>query len=117
MTIKVVTVALWVLALGPLASAGVWTLEYRCDYNPACIEEADAWTAAHPADYQTRSFRRKQQAIDWIEQNYQYTPVMLWHNGKAIACDKTYLDADDPDPITRDRKAVTCDDKGRAGKP
>jgi hypothetical protein len=86
-----------------------WVLEYHCDTNPACEDEESAWRAEHPADYQTRSFRSKQQAIDWAEQNYQYRPENLWHRGKKYVCDFSYLNSDDPDPITRDRKAVTCE--------
>ena len=79
-----------------------WVLEYHCEGSSGdfCRD------GGHGAE---KSFPSRQEAIDWIQGNYIYSPEALRHGDVRMACVVTYLNDDDPDPITRFRKEVDCD--------
>ena len=86
-----------------------WVLEYHCEGSSGdfCTD------GGHGAE---KSFPSKQEAIDWIQGNYIYLPEALRHGDVRMACVVTYLDDDDPDPITRLRKEVDCDTQANLDK-
>ena len=86
-----------------------WVLEYHCERSSGefCND------GGHGAE---KSFPSKQEAIDWIQGNYIYSPEALRHGDVRMACVVTYLDDDDPDPITRFRKEVDCDTQANLDK-
>jgi len=86
-----------------------WVLEYHCEG----ASEDFCSNGGHAAE---RSFPSKQEAIDWIQGNYIYSPDALRHGDVRMACVVTYLDDDDPDPITRFRKEVDCDTQANLDK-
>ena len=86
-----------------------WVLEYHCEGS-----SADFCTDGGPGA--EKSFPSKQEAIDWIQGNYIYRPEALRHGDVRMACVVTYLDDDDPDPITRLRKEVDCDTQAHLDK-
>ena len=86
-----------------------WVLEYHCEGS----SEDFCSDGGHGAE---KSFPSKQEAIDWIQGNYIYSPDALRHGDVRMACLVTYLDDDDPDPITRLRKEVDCDTQANLDK-
>ena len=86
-----------------------WVLEYHCEAS----SEDFCSDGGHGAE---KSFPSKQEAIDWIQGNYIYWPDTLRHGDVRMACVVTYLDGDDPDPITRLRKEVDCDTQANLDK-
>jgi hypothetical protein len=86
-----------------------WVLEYHCEAS----SEDFCNDGGHGAE---KSFPSKQEAIDWIQSNYIYSPEALRHGDVRLACMVTYLDGDDPDPITRLRKEVDCDTQANLDK-
>jgi hypothetical protein len=86
-----------------------WVLEYHCEGSSgdSCSD------GGHGSE---KSFPTKQEAIDWIQGNYIYWPEALRHGNVRIACVVTYLDDNDPDPITRFRKEVDCDTQANLDK-
>ena len=74
-----------------------WVLEYHCEGSSgdSCSD------GGHGAE---KSFPSKQEAIDWIQGNYIYSPDALRHGDVRMACVVTYLDDDDPDKIKRLRE-------------
>jgi hypothetical protein len=86
-----------------------WVLEYHCEG----ASEDFCSNGGHAAE---RSFPSQQEAIDWIQGNYIYSPDALRHGDVRMACVVTYLDDDDPDPITRFRKEVDCDTQANLDK-
>jgi len=81
-----------------------WVLEYHCDQS-TCSDEYLQTGESHPV----KVFASKQEAIDWIQQNYQYAPGSMWHEGIRLTCAFKYLNEDDPDEFTKRRKSVECD--------
>ena len=86
-----------------------WVLEYHCEGSSKDFCSVDG----HEAE---KSFPSKQEAIDWIQGNYIYWPEALRHGNVRMACVVTYLDDNDPDPITRLRKEVDCDTQANLDK-
>ena len=86
-----------------------WVLEYHCEAS----SEDFCSDGGHVAE---KSFPTKQEAMDWIQGNYIYWPEALRHGDVRMACVVTYLDDDDPDPITRLRKKVDCDTQANLDK-
>ena len=86
-----------------------WVLAYHCERSSRdfCND------GGHEAE---KSFPSKQEAMDWIQGNYIYSPDALRHGDVRMACVVTYLDDDDPDPITRLRKEVDCDTQANLDK-
>jgi hypothetical protein len=81
-----------------------WVLSYHCEWNRDVCEYADDYNGS-----QKKSFRSKQQAIDWAQGNYTYVPENLTHGDDVFLCHVKYLSMDDPDPVTTYRKEVTCE--------
>ena len=86
-----------------------WVLEYHCEGSSQDFC-SDGGRGAE------KSFPTKQEAIDWIQGNYIYWPDALRHGDVRMACVVTYLDGDDPDPITRLRKEVDRDTQANLDK-
>src|SRR5258708_34560747 len=85
-----------------------WVLEYHCEGSSQdfCSD------GGHGAE---KSFLSKQEAVDWIQGNYIYSPEALRHGDVGMAFGVTSLDGDDPDPVTRLRKRVDCATHGNMG--
>lgn len=78
------------------------------------IVYCDSWATSEMCTYEyahrEHSFESKQEALDWIHENYVYVPGVLHHGEDSFDCRYEYLDAEDSDSYTRMRKIVTCDD-------
>jgi hypothetical protein len=81
-----------------------WVLKYQCESGL----EPEVCEMDEPA---LKSFPGKSDAIAWAESNYTFYPVSLQHGDKSFHCFSTYIDTEDPDPITVFRKVVACDKK------
>jgi hypothetical protein len=103
----VLAIILFFLSL--LSHRELWVLEYHCEAS----SEEFCSDGGHGAG---KIFPSKQEAIDWIQGNYIYWPDTLRHGDVRMACVVTYLDGDDPDPITRLRKEVDCDTQANLDK-
>jgi hypothetical protein len=75
-----------------------YVLRYRCenDVEGGCTHSGK------------KAFVTRLEAIDWVTANYTFYPIDLTHGKVLMPCVTKYLDADDPDPITKFRKEVEC---------
>jgi hypothetical protein len=72
-------------------------------YSAVCIDGKAIYETAQ------RSFRTRQQAIDWIDSNFMYWPVKLMHGQTELTCQVKYLDSDSLDIWRAHQKEVDCD--------
>lgn len=79
-----------------------WLLQYHCDGGKS--DTCDTGDGAY------RPFHSKQEAIDWLEANYQFSPDEIMHAGEHYDCRAAYLYPEDDDQDRRKMKSVQCDD-------
>lgn len=77
-----------------------WVLDYTCESGQQgrCRVPENSW----------KQFDSKQDAIDWIEQHYQFSPGSLQHRGGFLSCYVTWLYPDDKKEDRRMMKSVEC---------
>jgi hypothetical protein len=78
-----------------------WVLDYTCDSGQEgrCEEPRPGW----------KQFDSYQEAIDWINANWQYAPGPLQHEGTFLRCSFTYLYPDAaPDSDQQWFKSTDC---------
>lgn len=86
-----------------------WILAYHCDSGWAELM-AEACGSNDFADRE-RSFRSKQEAIDWIHANYAFAPSALRHGSMILPCQFAYIDVASDDAWRAHQKEVDCDTK------
>lgn len=99
------------LAISPQAAPAKapWILAYHCDSGWGELTE-DVCGSGDFSDRE-RSFRTRQEAVDWINENYAFAPSALRHGSTILPCAFNYIDAASDDVWRSHQKEVDCDTK------
>jgi hypothetical protein len=83
-----------------------WILSYECD--SAWGELTEQVCGGNPFMLRKAEFPSQQQAIDWIEQNYMFSPSTLTHGKEFLICESAYIDQYNEDIFRAHHKEVEC---------
>ena len=86
-----------------------WVMAYTCDSGWGELADDVCGEAARDYTEHFKTFPSKQEAIDWINENYMFAPTHLRHETVTLECWFSYIDMASEDAFRAHQKEVECD--------